>query len=161
LIEEAGRLGVGLSSFMSVGNKADISSNDLLEYWEQDAATSVVLMYLESFGNPRKFARIARRESGAKPFLALKGGRTKAGARAAGSHTAALVGASDVTVDALFRQAGVIRAETIGELLDAAALLDAQPLPGGNRVAIVTKGDRSAGAGERVRRDRHSVRAPR
>jgi acetate---CoA ligase (ADP-forming) len=140
MIEEAAQLGLGLSSFVSVGNKADISGNDLLEYWEQDPGTNVILLYLESFGNPRRFARVARRVSRSKPILAVKSGRTQAGVRAAASHTAALVSASDISVDALFRQAGVIRVETIGELLGAAALLESQPLPHGGRVAIVTNG---------------------
>jgi acetyl coenzyme A synthetase (ADP forming)-like protein len=140
LMEAADRLGLGLSSFVSVGNKADISGNDLLEYWEQDGATGVILLYLESFGNPRRFARVARRVSRSKPILAVKSGRTPAGARATSSHTGAMLSASDVTVDALFAQAGVIRADTIGELLDTAALLSEQPLPRGNRVAIVTNG---------------------
>jgi len=140
LIEAADRLGLGVSSFVSVGNKADISGNDLLEYWEGDERTGAIVLYLESFGNPRRFARIARRVGASKPILAVKSGRTPAGARAASSHSAALVSASDVTVDALFRQAGVIRAETLGELLDTSALLGSQPLPRGNRVAIVTNG---------------------
>jgi acyl-CoA synthetase (NDP forming) len=128
---------VGLSSFVSVGNKADVSSNDLLEYWETDPRTRVILLYLESFGNPRRFARLARRLARQKPIVALKGGRSHAGSRAAGSHTAALA-ATDAAVDALFRQTGVIRADTIDEMFDIAACLDAQPLPAGARVAIVT-----------------------
>jgi acetyl coenzyme A synthetase (ADP forming)-like protein len=140
LIEAADRLGLGLSSFVSVGNKADISGNDLLEYWENDAATDVILLYLESFGNPRRFARIARRVSRRKPILAVKSGRSPAGARATSSHTGALLSASDVTVDALFRQAGVIRADTMGALLGTASLLSTQPVPRGRRVAIVTNG---------------------
>jgi acetyl coenzyme A synthetase (ADP forming)-like protein len=140
LIEAAGKLELGLSTFVSVGNKADISGNDLLEFWEKDAATSVILMYLESFGNPRRFARIARRISRSKPILAVKSGRSPAGARATSSHTGALISASDVTVDALFRQAGVIRTDTIGELLATASLLSAQPAPRGARIGIVTNG---------------------
>lgn len=128
---------MGLSAFVSVGNKADVSSNDLLEYWESDPRTRVITLYLESFGNPRRFARIARRIGRQKPIVALKGGRSQAGSRAAGSHTAALA-ARDVVVDALFRQAGVIRAETMDEMFDVAACLDAQPLPVGPRVGIVT-----------------------
>ena len=128
---------VGLSTFVSVGNKADVSGNDLLEYWEEDPGTRVILLYLESFGNPRRFARIARRVARNKPIVALKAGRTRAGSRAAGSHTAALA-ARDAAVDALFHQSGVIRAETIDEMFDIAALLDAQPLPPGPRVAVVT-----------------------
>jgi acetyl coenzyme A synthetase (ADP forming)-like protein len=133
----AGRLGLGVSSCVSVGNRADVSSNDLLEYWEGDAATRVILLYLESFGNPRRFARIARRVSRRKLILAVKAGRTRAGSRAAGSHTAALA-AADVAVDALFRQTGVLRADTLEEMFDLAAALDSQPLPPGRRVAIVT-----------------------
>jgi acetate---CoA ligase (ADP-forming) len=128
---------VGLSTFVSVGNKADVSGNDLLQYWESDQHTSVILLYLESFGNPRRFARIARRIGLAKPIVAVKAGRTRAGSRAAGSHTAALA-ASDVAVNALFHQSGVIRADTIDEMFDVAACLDAQPLPEGRRVGIVT-----------------------
>ncbi len=129
--------GVGLSTFVSVGNKADVSSNDLLEYWEEDETTRVILLYLESFGNPRRFARLARRISRTKPIVAVKAGRTRGGSRAAGSHTAALA-ANDVAVEALFHQSGVIRADTIDEMFDIAACLDAQPLPAGRRVAIVT-----------------------
>jgi acetyl coenzyme A synthetase (ADP forming)-like protein len=138
MLEFAGRLGLGMSSFISVGNKADISGNDLLQYWEEDPATDVMLLYLESFGNPRRFARIARRVGRVKPIVAVKGGRSAAGARATSSHTGALLLSSDVTVDALFAQAGVIRADTIHELFDVAALLSAQPVPAGSRVAIVS-----------------------
>ena len=123
--------------FVSVGNKADVSGNDLLQFWEEDAQTDVILLYLESFGNPRRFARLARRVSRRKPVVVMKSGRTKAGSRAAGSHTAALA-ASDVAVDALFRQTGVIRADTLAEMFDLAAALGSQPLPQGRRVAIVT-----------------------
>lgn len=133
----AGTRGVGLSTFVSVGNKADVSSNDLLEYWEEDPGTRVILLYLESFGNPRRFARLARRIGRTKPIVAVKAGRTRGGSRAAGSHTAALA-ANDAAVDALFRQSGVIRADTIDEMFDIAACLDTQPLPAGRRVAIVT-----------------------
>jgi acetate---CoA ligase (ADP-forming) len=129
--------GVGFSTFVSVGNKADVSGNDLLQYWEEDEATHVILLYLESFGNPRRFARLARRIARTKPIVAVKAGRTRGGSRAAGSHTAALA-ANDVAVDALFHQSGVIRADTIDEMFDIAACLDAQPLPAGRRVAIVT-----------------------
>jgi acetate---CoA ligase (ADP-forming) len=129
--------GVGLSTFVSVGNKADVSGNDLLQYWEADPRTSVMLLYLESFGNPRRFARLARRIGRRKPIVVVKSGRTAAGSRAAGSHTAALA-ASDTAVDALFHQSGVIRADTIDEMFDIAVCLDAQPLPAGRRVAIVT-----------------------
>jgi acyl-CoA synthetase (NDP forming) len=91
---------------VSVGNKADISANDLLSYWEQDDRTDVVLLYLESFGNPRKFARVARRVARTKPVLAVKSGRSAAGARATSSHTGALLAASDVTVDACSTRPG-------------------------------------------------------
>src|SRR6478609_295724 len=129
-IDGASRRGLGLSAFVSLGDKADLSSNDLLQYWEQDPATQVVALYLESFGNPRKFGRVARRLARAKPVLAVKAGRTSAGARAASSHTGALIAASDDTVDALFASAGVIRCDGLDDLLDAAAVLAEQPLPG-------------------------------
>ena len=138
IIEAAARLGVGLSSFVSVGNKADLSSNDFLQYWEQDTATSVALLYLESFGNPRTFAGVARRFGQTKPIVAVKSGRSAAGLRGTASHTGALLAASDVTVDALFRQAGVIRTDTLAEMFDVAAFLSKQPVPAGDRVAIVT-----------------------
>src|SRR6266566_2069857 len=125
---------LGFSSLVSMGNKADISGNDLLGYWHTDPRTDVILLYLESFGNPRKFARLARAIGRSKPIVALKSGRSAVGA----SHTGALRSASDVTVDALFRQAGVIRADTLDEMLDVAQLLCYQPLPAGRRVAIVT-----------------------
>jgi acetyl coenzyme A synthetase (ADP forming)-like protein len=137
VLEHARQLGLGISSFVSIGNKADVSANDLLEYWEGDARTAVILLYVESFGNPRRFARIARRVSRQKPIVALKAGRSRSGARAASSHTGALA-AKDTIVDALFREAGVIRTETMEELFDVAALLSGQPLPGGARVGILT-----------------------
>jgi acetyl coenzyme A synthetase (ADP forming)-like protein len=137
LVEKATERGLGFSSFVSIGNKADVSTNDLLEWWEDDEATDLVLLYVESFGNPRTFARVARRVARRKPILALKAGATSAGARAASSHTAALAG-SDAAVDALFHQTGVLRARSLEELLDAAALLSTQPLPAGRRVAVIT-----------------------
>ncbi len=140
IIEHANRLGLGLSSFISIGNKADLSGNDFLQYWEDDAATDVVALYLESVGNPRKFARIARRVGHRKPIIVVKSGRSAAGARGTSSHTGALIGASDVTVDALFHQAGVVRTDTLGEFFDVASLLANQPLPSGRRVAILTNG---------------------
>ena len=139
ILAAAERLGLGLSSFASVGNKADISGNDLLQYWESDPATDVILLYLESFGNPRRFARLARRIARSKPIVAVKSGRTAAGERAASSHTGALA-AGDIAVDALFRQAGVIRTDSLEELFDVATVLANQPLPGGRRVAILTNG---------------------
>lgn len=121
-----------------MGNKADISGNDLLRYWESDADTDVILLYLESFGNPKKFSEIARRVGRKKPIVVVKSGRSAAGARATSSHTGALIAASDVTVDALFRQAGVVRTDTLAELFDVASLLANQPLPRGSRVGIIT-----------------------
>ncbi|MDW5598659.1 GNAT family N-acetyltransferase [Conexibacter stalactiti] len=138
LLEQARELGVGIATFASVGNKADLSGNDFIEWSEQDPRTRAILLYLESFGNPRKFARIARRVGAVKPIVAVKAGRTSAGARAASSHTGALLAGSELAVAALFRQAGVLRADTLGELFDLAALLERQPLPAGHRVAIVT-----------------------
>ncbi len=138
ILEYAKSLGLGLSTFISVGNKADISGNDLLRYWESDEGTDVILLYLESFGNPKKFSQIARRVGRKKPIVVVKSGRSAAGARATSSHTGALIAASDVTVDALFRQAGVIRTDTLEELFDVASLLVNQPLPPGNRVGIIT-----------------------
>jgi acetate---CoA ligase (ADP-forming) len=137
LLEEADSRRLGLSSFISIGNKADVSSNDLLEYWEEDAGTDLILLYLESFGNPRKFARVAGRVARSKPILAMRSGTSKAGARAASSHTAALA-SSDEAVNALFWQAGVLRARTLEELLDGAVLFSTQPLTRGNRVAVLT-----------------------
>jgi acetyl coenzyme A synthetase (ADP forming)-like protein len=138
IIEHANSLGLGISTFVSVGNKADISGNDLLRYWESDPGTDVILLYLESFGNPKKFSQIARRVGRKKPIVVVKSGRSAAGARASSSHTGALIAASDVTVDALFRQAGVIRTDTLEELFDMASLLVNQPLPRGKRVGIIT-----------------------
>jgi acetate---CoA ligase (ADP-forming) len=132
--------GVGLSSFVSVGNKSDLSGNDFLSFWDSDEATDVILLYLESFGNPRRFARLARQIARRKPIIAVKGGRSVAGARAAGSHTGALLQASDSTVDALFAQAGVMRTDTLGELFDVAQLLSKSAPPVGARTAIVTNG---------------------
>ncbi len=128
---------IGISQFVSVGNKADVSANDLLLAWEDDPQTDVMTLYVESFGNPTRFSRIARRIGRRKPIIAVKSGRSAAGSRAASSHTGALA-SSDVAVSALFRQAGVIRVDTIEELFDAASLLANQPIPNGPRVGIVT-----------------------
>jgi acetyl coenzyme A synthetase (ADP forming)-like protein len=130
-------LNIGMSSFVSVGNKADVSGNDLLSYWADDPRTGVVVLYLESFGNPRRFARIAPEVARRKPIVAVKSGRSAAGTRAASSHSAALANL-DVAVDALFAQAGVIRTNTLEELFDVAALLSTQPVPAGSRVGVVT-----------------------
>ena len=130
--------GVGLSAAVSIGDRADISSNDFVQWWEQDPGTRVIALYLESFGNPRSFARIARRVAQAKPIVAVRAGRAAAGATAAAAPTGSLVAESDRATDALFRHAGVIRTDTFRELLDVAALLASQPLPRGHRVAVVT-----------------------
>ena len=137
LLEATESRGLGLSAFVSIGNKADVSSNDLLEWWEDDEETAVVLLYVESFGNPRRFGRLARRVARRKPILALKSGTTATGQRAASSHTAALAG-SEAAVDALFHQAGVIRAGSLEELIDVATLLSTHPEPPGRRVAVLT-----------------------
>jgi acetyl coenzyme A synthetase (ADP forming)-like protein len=138
VIDHAIARDLGLSSFLSVGNKADISANDALQFWETDPRTDVILLYLESFGNARKFARITRRITRTKPIVAVKSGRSPSGSRATSSHTGALVATSDTAVDALFRHAGVVRTDTLAELFDVAALLADQPLPSGRRVAILT-----------------------
>jgi acetyl coenzyme A synthetase (ADP forming)-like protein len=138
IIDQANRLGLGMSSFISVGNKADISGNDMIQYWESDEDTDVILLHLESFGNPRKFARLTKRVARKKPIVVVKSGRSAAGFRATQSHTGALVASSDVTVDALFKQSGVIRTDSLEEMFDVAALLSTQPVPKGDRVGIVT-----------------------
>lgn len=137
ILDYASRNNIGISQFVSVGNKADVSGNDLILAWEDDPATDVITLYLESFGNPQKFSRLARRIGRRKPIIAVKSGRSEAGSRAASSHTGALA-SSDVAVQALFRQAGVIRVDTIDQLFDAASLLANQPIPGGERVGVVT-----------------------
>ena len=137
ILEYAGERGLGFSTFVSAGNRADISGTDLLEYWEEDPATDIAMLYLETFGNPRRFGRVARRISTRKPVLCVKGARSRAGFSAAGAHIGAAP-VSDVEVDALFHQAGVIRVDTLEELFDAALLLAHQPLPGGDRVAILS-----------------------
>lgn len=136
ILDHASRSGCGISSFVSLGNKADVSGNDLIAYWYEDPATTAVALYLESFGNPRKFARIARALARRKPVLAVFSGGSTAGRRAGVAHTAA-AGASHATVDVLFAQAGVVRAGDLGELIDAARILTDQPLPRGDRLAIV------------------------
>jgi acetate---CoA ligase (ADP-forming) len=137
ILDYVNRLNLGISSFASIGNKADVSSNDLIQYWAEDPRTDVILLYLESFGNPRKFAQIARRVGRRKPIVAVKSGRSTAGARAASSHTGARA-TSDALVDTLLRESGVIRTGTLEELFDVAALLSNQPVPAGRRIAIVT-----------------------
>ena len=143
MLEHLTRLGIGVSSFASVGDKYDVSSNDMLMWWEQDKTTKLALLYVESFGSPRRFAQTARRVGRQFPVLTVIGGRSAAGQRAAASHTAAAA-TPLVTQEALFDQAGVVATTSLGELIDAAALLACQPLPAGNRVAIVSN---AGGAG--------------
>jgi acyl-CoA synthetase (NDP forming)/GNAT superfamily N-acetyltransferase len=137
LLEQLTRLGIGVSSFASLGDKSDVSGNDLLMWWEQDRSTALAVLYLESFGNPRKFSRTARRLGARLPVLIVDAGRSAAGQRAAASHTAAAA-SPVVTREALFGQAGIIAARDFGELIEAATLLASQPLPAGGRVAIVS-----------------------
>ena len=137
ILDYARDLGIGISTFVSVGNKADVSGNDLLLFWEDDPNTDMILLYLESFGNPRRFGRIARRIGRSKPIVAVKSGRTASGARAASSHTGSLA-SLDVAVDALFSQAGVVRVDTLEELFDVTSLLANQPIPTGRRVGLIT-----------------------
>ena len=144
VIDLADRLGIGLSEFVSAGNRADVSGNDIVQYWETNDNVDVILLYIESFGDPGRFARLAKRITARKPIVAVKSGRSTAGFRATQSHTGALVAASDITVDALFRQSGVIRTDSLDEMFDVAALLSTQPVPNGDRVAIVTN---AGGAG--------------
>jgi len=139
LLLHCGSINMGLSSFFSIGNRADVSDNELLQYWAEDKNTDVILLYLESFKEPRKFIRIARETTLKKPVLVVKGGRSSVGARAAASHTGAMM-SDDVASDALFKQAGIIRCDTLEELFDTAALLAYQPLPKGNKVAVLTNG---------------------
>ena len=144
VIDLADRLGIGLSEFVSAGNRADVSGNDIVQYWETNDNVDVILLYIESFGDPGRFAKLAKRITMRKPIVAVKSGRSSAGFRATQSHTGALVAASDITVDALFRQSGVIRTDSLDEMFDVAALLSTQPVPEGDRVAIVTN---AGGAG--------------
>ncbi|MFD8154912.1 GNAT family N-acetyltransferase [Streptomyces sp. NPDC059720] len=137
------RLGIGVSSFVSLGDKYDVSGNDLLQWWESDERTELALLHLESFGNPRAFSRTARRVTRRMPLLTVDAGRTEAGRRAAASHTAAAA-TTTMTRRALFLQAGITATRTVPELLEAAALLHAQPLPADGRVAVVTN---AGGAG--------------
>ncbi|MHC5262701.1 bifunctional acetate--CoA ligase family protein/GNAT family N-acetyltransferase [Streptomyces sp. UC4497] len=137
------RLGIGVSTFVSLGDKYDVSGNDLLQWWESDDRTDLALLHLESFGNPRAFSRTARRVTRRIPVLTVDAGRTEAGRRAAASHSAAAA-TRTMTRRALFAQAGVTATHTIRELLDTAALLHSQPLPSGARVAVVTN---AGGAG--------------
>lgn len=137
ILDYAAEYGIGISQFVSVGNKPDVSGNDLLEYWAADERTGLVLMYLENFGNPRRFHTLASEVTRRKPVIAVKSGRSGAGARAASSHTGALA-AGDIATDALMRQSGVLRVDTVEEMFDLAMAFSHQPIPRGNRVAIVT-----------------------
>jgi acyl-CoA synthetase (NDP forming)/GNAT superfamily N-acetyltransferase len=143
MVDHLTRLGIGISSFASVGNKLDVSSNDMLMWWEQDGQTRVAVLYIESFGNPRKFGRTARRVSLKMPVLTVHAGRSEAGQRAVASHNA---GATTplATREALFEQAGIIATPSFGELMGATALLATQPPPAGRTVAIVSN---TGGAG--------------
>ena len=136
IADEIGRRGAGISAFVSMGNKIDVSSNDLLRAWADDPHTSVAMLYLESFGDPQRFARVARAVSQRKPILALKGGRSEPGRRGARSHTAAMAD-DDAVVDALFEHTGVLRPRTLEALVDAALLLDRQGEVHGSRVALI------------------------
>jgi acetyltransferase len=137
ILARASEIGLGIAYFVSMGNKADVSGNDLLEAWEDDPDVRVILMYLESFGNPARFTAIARRVTRKKPVLAVKAGRTAAGARAAFSHTGALAG-TEAAVETLFEQTGVLRVGSMSDMFALAAAFAGQPLPAGNRVAILT-----------------------
>ncbi len=137
MVDHLSRLGIGISSFASVGNKLDVSSNDMLMWWEHDGITKLAVLYIESFGNPRKFARTARRVSATMPVLAVEAGRSAVGQRAAASHTAA-VATPLVSREALFEQAGVITMHTFGDLVETTALLASQPVPAGRTVAVVS-----------------------
>ena len=139
ILEKVRGRGLGLSTFVSAGNRADVSGNDLLQYWEEDEATEVILLYLESIGNPRKFSRIARRVSRQKPVIAVRSGRTTQGVPM--GHAVRHIAAPPAAVDAMFRQAGIIQVDTLDEMFDVAQLLAHQPLPRGGRVAIVGNSD--------------------
>ena len=139
ILEKVKNRGLGISTFVSAGNRADVSGNDLLQYWEEDDATEVVMMYLESIGNPRKFSRIARRVSLRKPVVAVRSGRTTQGVPM--GHTVRQISAPQAAVDAMFRQAGIIQVDTLEDMFDVAQLLAHQSLPRGRRVAIVGNSD--------------------
>jgi acyl-CoA synthetase (NDP forming)/RimJ/RimL family protein N-acetyltransferase len=139
ILEKVNNRGLGLSTFVSAGNRADVSGNDLLQYWEEDDSTEVVLLYLESIGNPRKFSRIARRVSRRKPVIAVRSGRSTQGVPM--GHAVRTFAAPSGAIDAMFRQAGVIQVDTLDEMFDVAQLLAHQPLPAGRRVAIVGNSD--------------------
>jgi acetyl coenzyme A synthetase (ADP forming)-like protein len=137
VLDYAKSVGLGFSSFVSFGNKADVSGNDLLQFWMEDPNTDVILLYLESFGNPRRFAQIARNLGEGRTIVAVKSGRSQAGARAASSHSGALASVENA-VEAMFRQVGIIRTDTLEQMFDVAMLLARQPPPRGRRVAVIT-----------------------
>ncbi|HMG55229.1 MAG TPA: acetate--CoA ligase family protein, partial [Kofleriaceae bacterium] len=137
MLDYAKELHLGIADFVSIGNKADVSVNDLLAYWHDAPRTKVIALYLESFGNPRMFARLAPEVARDRPIVAVKSGRSAAGTRAASSHSAALA-SLDVGIDALFAQTGVIRTTTLEEMFDVVALLSSQPVPAGPRIGVVT-----------------------
>ena len=139
ILQNVSRRGLGLSTFVSAGNRADVSGNDLMQYWEEDDSTEVVLLFLESIGNPRKFSRIARRVSRRKPVIAVKSGRTTQGVPM--GHSVRTSEAGQAAVDAMFRQAGVIQVDTLDQMFDVAQLVAHQPLPHGNKLAIVGNSD--------------------
>ncbi|MGN0065484.1 MAG: GNAT family N-acetyltransferase [Nocardioides sp.] len=139
ILEKVQNRGLGLSTFVSAGNRADVSGNDLLQYWEEDDATEVVLLYLESIGNPRKFSRIARRVSRRKPIIAVRSGRSSQGVPM--GHAVRKIAAPSEAVDAMFSQAGVIQVDTLEEMFDVAQFLAHQPLPRGRRIAVLGNSD--------------------
>ncbi|GAA0222890.1 GNAT family N-acetyltransferase [Cryptosporangium japonicum] len=157
VLDAAARRGIAVSQFLSLGNKADVSGNDALLYWEDAPGVRVIALYLESIGNPRRFRRIAARIAQHKPVVALRSGRSAAGARAGASHTAAAA-TPDATATALFRDTGVLAVDTTEELLDVTALLAAQPVPAGTRIGVVGNAggpgaltaDAAAAAGARI-----------
>lgn len=135
LLQRVAQRGMGISSFVSAGNRADVSGNDLLQYWEEDEASEVILLYLESLGNPRKFTRLARRIARRKPIVAVKSGGTPVG------HSARALRLPDSAISSLFAQAGLIRVDDLIQLFDVGQLLAHQPLPAGPRVGLVTNSD--------------------
>jgi acetate---CoA ligase (ADP-forming) len=137
MLDHARASHLGIADFMSIGNKTDVSVNDVLSYWHDDPNTRVIALYLESFGNPRSFARLAPQVAREKPIVAVKSGRSAAGTRAASSHSASLA-SLDVGIDALFAQTGVIRVDTLEQMFDVVALLSSQPVPAGPRIGVVT-----------------------